>query len=321
MVAVYNEWTAGTFAQGARVRFNGILYEAINARTASDTNNPQIDMDNWRVVAVLRIQDYNSLQEAIKLEINTDDDMINESIPMFIQLAEESFQTRIRAPLQRSRMLLTVDAESRVEVPEDLLQVINLRINDDSTASDTLFSRGATEILAGNYEEFQDLKRFYASNIGFGIPRSYPTFYEAPVYWFDDRYFHIAPTMAQGTELELYYYAIIPQLGTTVNLVNQDGQPINDAGQTVDQWVAAGNTVNSFVQATDVVRVNWYVTAAPQMLLYGAIMKATAYLKDDPRLPIWQEAFATAESETHTIIDRFQEGRHHTQQMYNAYSI
>ena len=124
-----------------------------------------------------------------------------------------------------------------------------------------------------------------------------------------------------GTEIELYYYAQIPQLGTTVRLVNQNGDPINAEGQTIDQWIAAGNTRDSFEQATDMVEVNWFITAKPDLLLYGAITKAEAYLRDDPRMEIWNRKFERAELETMDLITRFEEGRHHTQQMYNAYSV
>ena len=321
MAVMYNQWAPGVFNSGDRVRFNGVVYEATSARAATDTDNPQLDTANWKVVAVIRIQDYNSLIEAVRLELNVDDDRINSSIPFFIQMSEQSFQTRIRAPIRRARMLLTIDDQSRVDVPEDLLQVINLRINQDDTAGDSIMSRGGTEILAGNYEEYKDLQRYYQSNIGFGTGRAIPTNYEAPVYWFDDRYFYVAPNLEMGTVLELYYYATIPQLGTTVNLVNQNGDPINSTGETVTQWVNAGNSANTFVQATDMVEVNWFVTAAPQMLLYGALTNAQAYLKDDERIALWQARFDAAEAETQLLIDRFDEGRHHTQQLFNAYSV
>lgn len=322
MAFVYPTWSAGSFSVGDKVQFNGVLYEALVARTPSDTMNPQLDRDSWKVAAVLRIQDYCSLIEAIRLEINTDDDMINDSVPMFIQMAEESFKTRIRAPIQRcGPVILTTDSESRITVPQDLLQVINLRLNQDSTAGDSIFSRGGTEILAGNFEEWKDLQRYYQSNIGFGTGRAIPTNYEAPVYWYDRSYFHIAPNLEMGTEIELYYYAHIPQLGTTVNLVNQNGEPINDAGQTVAQWIAAGNTADTFVQATDMVENNWFITAAPQMIKYGAIAEAEGYLKDDPRMEIWQRKFERAEAETHDLINTFDEGRAHTIQLFNAYSV
>lgn len=323
MAFAYPNWSAGNFAVGDKVIYNGVIYRALNTRTSTDTDNPVTDRDNWAEDGIVRIQDRESLYAAVRLEINVDNPMINDSVPFFVQLAEESFQTRIRAPIQRARMVLTVDDQSRIEVPEDLLQVINLRINSEDTGGDSLFSRGSTEILAGNYEEYQDLRRYYRSGLGFGLSRgrAIPYNYEAPVYWYDDRYFYIAPEMDMGTELELYYFAKIPQLGTTVNLVNQDGDPINSAGQTVAQWVAAGNTAGSFVQATDTVDVNWFITAKPDLLLYGAIAKAEAYLKDDPRMEIWRQKFERAEAETEDLITRFTEGRSHIQQLFNAYSV
>ena len=141
MARTFNVWEAGTFSAGDKVRYNGVVYEALNALTSANVTNPQDDTDNWLVVGVLRIQDYNSLQEAMRLELNVDDDMITNSIPLFIQLAEESFEKRIRAPIQRTRRILTVDSDSKVEVPSDLLQVINLRLNDDLTGGDSIFSR------------------------------------------------------------------------------------------------------------------------------------------------------------------------------------
>ena len=316
MVQTYPEWSAGTFAVDDKVQYNGVIYRALNARAATDTTVPQNDPTNWRVVAVLRIQDYNSLQEAIRIELNAqNNDTVNDSIPMFIQLAEESFQTRIRTPIQRSRVVLTTDADGKIDIPDDLLQVINVRINEDSSStSPNITDAGRTEILAGDYEEYRNLIRYYNAD--------YPgrtISYEAPVYWFDNRYFWIAPVLDVGTEIELWYYAAIPQLGRTVNLVNQNGQPINDAGQTVDQWVAAGNTANSFVQATDTVRRNWFTEAAPQMIFYGALLRASSFVKDQNKLEYYRQSFAEAEAETLQLIGRFEEGRHHTLQLDNWY--
>ena len=187
MAVQHPQWQAGTFARGDLASYNGVLYEALNARAPTDTDNPQVDTANWKVAAVLRIQDYNSLIEAITIEINTTDSMINNSIPMFIQLAEESLQTRVRAPVQRARVILTVDAQSRVEVPSDLLQVINMRFNSDDfvNATSSLQARGTIEILAaGNYENYRDLQRHFGTTSGFGLNNERTTNYEAPLYWF-----------------------------------------------------------------------------------------------------------------------------------------
>lgn len=37
---------------------------------------------------------------------------------------------------------------------------------------------------------------------------------------------------------------------------------------------------------------NWFITNAPDVLLYGSLLEAAPFLGDDPRVPIWAEAFA-----------------------------
>ena len=322
MARIYPEWLAATtYAMNDIARRDGILYRATSAITGNASNSePRLDEDNWDVYAVVKIQDYYSLIEAIRLELNrNDDEYLVQSIPLFIQLAEESFQTRIRAPIQRSRRVVATDAESRIEVPAGLLQVINLRINDDQLQGSSLLSAGQSEILAGNFEEYIDLKRSYSNDFTFN---SYPYNYDAPVYWFDSQYFNIAPTLEEGTEIEVWFYEQIPQLGREVTLTNSSGAPINDEGQTSAQWVAegGGNTANNFVQATEIVIQNWFTSAVPQLLLYGALVNAESYLKEDQRIPLWQARFQAAEAETMELIQRFEEGRSHTLQLYNAYS-
>ena len=120
--------------------------------------------------------------------------------------------------------------------------------------------------------------------------------------------------------MELNYYASIPKLGSEVLLVNQMGMPINSAGETVEEWVAAGNSALDFVQAMETVTRNWFVSSAPQMMLYGALINADLYLKDDSRTEIWHAKFERAELETQDKINRFESGRAHTVQMGNFYS-
>ena len=304
MVQTFEEWEAGTFAVGDRVRYNGILYEARNARTSSDTTIPQDDPTNWKVITVLRIQDYNSLQEAVRLELNEDDDRINSAIPFYIQMAEESFQKRIRAPIQRNTRTLTVDGAGRVTVPQDLQEVINMRIDDDDEGNDLIQDQMRIEILAANsQEEYLRLLRGY-DNYRIEIDD-----YDSGVYWYDSTYFYIAPGLDEGTEIELNYYSVIPQLGTTVNLTDAQGNPINADDQTLAAWVADGNAEADFVQASETVNVNWFITVAPQMILYGALINANRYLRDDARAPIYQAAFESAEAEVMTLIERFENNR------------
>ena len=55
------------------------------------------------------------------------------------------------------------------------------------------------------------------------------------------------------------------------------------------------------------------------MILYGALLNADIYLKDDARLQMWNARFERAELETKNKIQLFDAGRTHTQQMENAY--
>ena len=281
-------WTAGTYSQGTQRIQNGVLYEVIVASTSTE---PRVSTD-WAVIAVHEITDYTSLVEAVRLNLNVDDDEINNSVPLFIQLAEESFKTRIRVPQQRKQVVLTVDSEGRIEVPGDLLEVINLRQNSDATTSAfrDLRSRGVIEILSTNYENYQRVRRFETANY-YVSSNDYNAF-DSPVFWYDNRYFWIAPVYATGTEMELVYYGLIPQLGSVVT--------IDGVSTTVDR--------------------NWYTSAAPQMLLYGALCKSEAYLKDTERVAQWKELFDAAQAETQDLVNRFAENQSHSLFIENTYS-
>lgn len=39
---------------------------------------------------------------------------------------------------------------------------------------------------------------------------------------------------------------------------------------------------------------NWFITYAPDLLLYGALMDAAPFLKDDARIPVWQAFYQRA---------------------------
>ena len=44
----------------------------------------------------------------------------------------------------------------------------------------------------------------------------------------------------------------------------------------------------------DVVQTNWLTEFAPQLLLYGALLEATPFLKNDERIPVWQTMYDRA---------------------------
>ena len=313
------EWTAGTYTAGDEVLDGGVVYRAISDRTSADTVRPSLNT-NWEVVSVINVNDYNSVVEAVRLQLNVrNNPEINDSIPLFIQLTEESFKTRIRAPQMRMTTILTVDSESRIRPPGDLIEVINLRLNSDVSPRAGVFGNEVIEILNSNYEEFQRVRAAGRANNNFTNDSNA---FESAVYWFDSTYFHLAPTYEAGTEIELVYYKVIPQLGSSVLLTDANGNPVNAAGQTLAQWTAAGNTADSFVQASQTVTRNWFTSAVPQLLVYGACLRGKVYLRDDdPRIAQWEEMYAQAELEVHEYINTFEDSQPHAIYITNTYSM
>jgi hypothetical protein len=82
---------------------------------------------------------------------------------------------------------------------------------------------------------------------------------EEPIFYSDYDYNHwlIAPTPDAEYPFEILYYEIPPLLD-------------------------------------DVVQTNWLTDFAPQLLLYGTLLEATPFLKNDERIPVWQSMYDRA---------------------------
>lgn len=89
---------------------------------------------------------------------------------------------------------------------------------------------------------------------------------DVPLYYADYDYFHwlVAPTPAAAYQAEVLYYERI--------------QPLDTSNQT-----------------------NWFTMYAPQALLYGTLLQAMPFLKNDGRVQLWQTMYqqymATLKSE------------------------
>ena len=83
-----------------------------------------------------------------------------------------------------------------------------------------------------------------------------PTETDVPLYYADYDYTHwlVAPTPAQDYTFEVLYYERI--------------QPLDSSNQT-----------------------NWFTIYAPQALLYGTLLQAMPFLKNDDRIPMWQQQY------------------------------
>ncbi len=83
-----------------------------------------------------------------------------------------------------------------------------------------------------------------------------PTETDVPEYYCDYNYDHwlVAPTPADDYAYEVLYYERI--------------QPLDESNQT-----------------------NWFTQYAPQALLYGSLLQAMPFLKNDERIPMWQQQY------------------------------
>jgi hypothetical protein len=55
---------------------------------------------------------------------------------------------------------------------------------------------------------------------------------------------------------------------------------------------------------SDSVSTNWLLTQSPDAYLYGALMQAAPYLKDDERVPVWTTLYAAAVQAIQTADER-----------------
>lgn len=80
---------------------------------------------------------------------------------------------------------------------------------------------------------------------------------DTPLYYCDYDYTHwmVAPTPSSAFTFEVLYYERV--------------QPLDSANQT-----------------------NWFTNYAPQALLYGTLLQAMPFLKNDDRMPMWQQNYS-----------------------------
>ena len=55
---------------------------------------------------------------------------------------------------------------------------------------------------------------------------------------------------------------------------------------------------------SDSVTTNWLLTAAPDVYLYGALLQAAPYLKDDARISVWATLYTSAMEDLQVADDR-----------------
>jgi hypothetical protein len=98
-----------------------------------------------------------------------------------------------------------------------------------------------------------------------------------------------------------------------------EGQPLFYADYDYDHWLIAPTPAADYpfeilfyqlpALLSDEVQTNWITAHAPQLLLYGTLMEAAPFLKNDARIAVWQSMYDRAAAATNgediaKIMDR-----------------
>ena len=90
-----------------------------------------------------------------------------------------------------------------------------------------------------------------------------------------------------------------------VQIFVADGTETSFDGLNQQSILVWGAQVETGLVATDYIKTvsatvttsetdTWYILNAPDVLLYGALLEATPFIRNDPRLPLWQQLFNEA---------------------------
>ena len=126
-------WDAtAAYTTGDVVEYNGIRFTALADIGANSGGNViPVDNTNWEFSGILRITDYYSLQYATAEEINTENQIVNNSIPLYIQYTERLLSKLLRSPAKKITRKFDIrngrDNETIFDIPVDQLDVVHLR--------------------------------------------------------------------------------------------------------------------------------------------------------------------------------------------------
>jgi len=84
----------------------------------------------------------------------------------------------------------------------------------------------------------------------------------------------------------------------------ETAQPVFYADYDYDHWLLAPTPDAEYPMEVlyyelpplldDTIQTNWLTEYAPQLLLYGTLLEATPFLKNDDRIPVWQQMYDRA---------------------------
>ena len=177
----------------------------------------------------MAITNYTNLQTTIADFLNRDD--LTSVIPTFIQLCEANINRNVRHWKMETRTSGQQSAgDQYMQIPADWIETIRFHVTGSGTSPLDLISRAAMQDKRAGAEDTSGTPRYYTHA---------------------DSQFELYPTPDADTDVELLYYAKVPDLAT-----------------------------NS---------TNWLLEEAPDVYLYGSLLHSAPYLQEDSRMAVWAQ--------------------------------
>jgi hypothetical protein len=214
------------------------------------------------------VKTYSWLQSRIANWLMRED--LDSAIPDFIALAEASINRRLRVRQMITRAESVVNSRSLLK-PNDWLGSVNVWVGDDNELSTTRFPSDV----------------YPARIVTTGRPTSYTVLGNS---------FYFSQLPEIPTRIELAYFAEIP------TLIPENGEEdLRAIALTQSAGLVfvtpEGKVVVRGTQEIPTLHTNWCLQQWPDLYLYGSLMHTAPYLKDDPRLAVWENLFEKALAE------------------------
>jgi hypothetical protein len=127
--------------------------------------------------------------------------------------------------------------------------------------------------------------------------------YDKPDRWRDTVSMSIG-TGASNDERKTLFTRVYEYLRTYWPNATQTGEPVFYSDYDYSHWLIAPTPDQNYPfeilyyelppLLDDAVQTNWITEYAPQLLLYGTLLEATPFLKNDERIPVWQNMYDRA---------------------------
>lgn len=182
----------------------------------------------------MSLANYTDLQSTIAETLNRDD--LTSSVPVFIALAQAAINRDVRHWRMETRTSGQQSAgDAYMQVPVDWVETVRFNVVGNGTSPISMISSAAmSDVRAKNNNQYNTPK-FYSLEAG---------------------QFHFYPTPIADTDVELLYFAQVPDLASSAT--------------------------------------NWLLAAAPDVYLYGSLIHSAPYLQDDARLAVWAQLYSAA---------------------------